>query len=434
MKFLAIALACDEERFLKSYPPKGADLLRSPNFEISQLASLLSPRDQLFYVDERIDLVNFEIPFDLAFIYANFCQEKRAMELVLQLTEKGKRSILFGPLPTTWRDSLPSWVDSVVIGSILNAYPEIRNDLTKGELKKQYLASTQPQYLSPLLKESEKKPFYNQSYQQLQTIIGCFCLPPLKPFCPQYLYYGDNILKRNLIEVIGEIIAMPFKHITLLDDDITQYPEYYYEFFQWVWNYRKHWTVNAGARLFELTGFIRLLAKAGTRILFLNEDWFPNLFPGIITRENLKVSNESYPKQVLRIKRKQVKILHSERILVGAKMSLIYYSASEFDFDSVFKLIDRLDLDFLQIRIFAPAPLDKQKLGYEFEPTLRRYYPMLPSTDPIWLKNRFYTLGQIIYRIARRPFSLGFYNTLFYLIPYSLAYRQNFLEGIAYPP
>jgi hypothetical protein len=424
MKFLALALANDNERFIKGYPPKGANLLLLPNIEISQLANLISKRDELLYLDDRIDSINSEIPFDIALIFANFGQEKRAMELVLQLSEKGKRSILFGPLPAFWKSNLPDWVDTVVTGSILNAYPDIREDLSRGVLKKQYVADTHPAYIPQSRTIGEKNIFLNNRFQCLNAVLGCFCLPQLKSFCPQNLYYGNNVKKRSLIEVIGEVISLPYKPITLLDEDITQYPDYYHELFNNVWNYKKHWTVQASRRLFELPRLIRLLAKAGTRLVFLTEDWFPSMTPNIFTAERRRFREEL----------RQVKMLHSERMMVGARLSLIYYPASEFDFNIAFKIIDRLDLDFLEIKLYQPAHLDNRKYGNEIEPSQRRYYPMLPQTDPAWLKNRFYALGHIVYRICKRPLTLGFYNTFIYLIPYSLAYRQNYLEGIAYPP
>jgi hypothetical protein len=435
MKLLALALANDHERFIKGYPPKGANLLMAPNTEICQLASLISKSDELLYLDERIDSISFDTPFDLALIFSTFEHEKRVLELVQQLKEKSKRSVLFGPLPTSWQNHLPDWIDSMVNGSILNAYSEIREDLSHGVLKKQYIAGAQLSYVPPNHVFNEKNNLFNKRAQYLQAIIGCFCLLQLKTHCSQNLYYGNNILKRDLIEVIGEVISLPYKHITLLDEDIAIDPDYYHEFFVNAWNYRKQWTVRASRRLFDHPGFIRLLAKAGTRIIFLNEDWFPPLFPGVLNGEKQPFQNElSNTQRVLREKRRQVKMLHSERMLVGAKLSLLYYPASQFNFDVAFKIIDRLDLDFLEIKFYAPAPLKTNKMDSEIEPSQRHYFPMIPTTDPAWLKNRFYALGHIIYRTCTRPLTLGFYNTLFYLIPYSLAYRQNYLEGIAYPP
>jgi len=435
VKILSLSLANDHERFIKGYPPKGSNLLMAPNTEISQLASLISQPDELLYLDERIDTISFDSSFDLALIFSTFECENRAIELVQQLKGKGKRSILFGPLPTSWQHNFPDWIDSVVTGNILNVYSEIREDLSHRALKRQYIAGTQLNYVPPSRVLNEKNNLFNKRAQYLQAIIGCFCLPQLKTYCSQYLYYGNNILKRDLIEVIGEVISLPYKHITLLDEDITVYPDYYHEFFINVWNYRKQWTVQAGRRLFEHSDFIRLLAKAGTRIVFLNEDWFPLLFPGVLTAEKQKYQNELLTNQrVLRETRRQVKILHSERILVGAKFNLLYDSASQYNFDAAFRIIDHLDLDFLEIKFYEPAPPNKNKSGYEIVPSQKHYFPMIPSTDPAWLKNRFYALGHIIYRTCTRPLTLGFYNTLFYLIPYSLAYRQNYLEGIAFPP
>jgi hypothetical protein len=434
MKLIALSLAYDHERFIKGYPPKGSNLLMNPNVEISQLASLISNTDELVYLDERIDTIALDFAFDLALIFAPFEHEKRLRELVQSIKEKGKRSILFGPLPTVWQDNLPDWVDSIVIGNILNVYGKISEDLRHGALKKKYVAGTQISYVPPDRSFSEKNNFFNKQGQYLQTIIGCSCLPQLKPYCPQNLYYGTNFLKRDIIEVIGEVISLPYKHITLLDEDITVDSDYYHKFFTNVWNYRKHWTVQASHRIFESPDFIRLLAKAGTRIVFLKEDWFPPLFPGTINNEKYQNDELLNNQRLLTKKRRQVKMLHSERMLVGAKLSLLNDSTNRYNFDNAFKIIDRLNLDFLEIKCYEPGQLGDNKTSREIQLSQRHYFPMIPSTDPSWLKNRFYALGHIIYRTCSRPLTLGFYNTLFYLIPYSLAYRQNYLEGIAFPP
>lgn len=424
MKFLAIALAHDNERFIRGYPPKGANLLMTPNIEISRLANLFAQRDQLIYLDQRVDSINLDLQFDIGLIHADFGQEKRAMEIVLKLSDKGKRTILFGPLPTFWQNDLPDWVDSVIIGSITNAYPEIRDDLSQSLLKKHYSGGTKPVYVPQNRSVGEKNIFFYNRYQHLQAVMGCSCLPQLKPYCPQGLYYSDNLLKRDLIEVIGEVLSLPYKEISLLDEDVARFPEYYQEFFTEVWNYKKHWKVQASRRLFDYPYLIRLMAKAGTKLIFLTEDWLPTMNPEIFTMNGKK----------FRSQQRQVKILHSEKMLVGARLSLIYCESSQFDFNHAFRIIDRLDLDFLEIKTYRPAKPQGHSYRCDIEPIQKNYYPMLPQTDPAWIKNRFYALGHITHRICKRPLTLGFYNTLFYLIPYSFAYRQNYLEGIAFPP
>jgi hypothetical protein len=36
-------------------------------------------------------------------------------------------------------------------------------------------------------------------------------------------------------------------------------------------------------------------------------------------------------------------------------------------------------------------------------------------------------------RMIRRPRRVGFFTTAVYLLPYSAAYRQSFLEGLPWP-
>jgi hypothetical protein len=58
---------------------------------------------------------------------------------------------------------------------------------------------------------------------------------------------------------------------------------------------------------------------------------------------------------------------------------------------------------------------------------------MVTPTEPAWLKNRFYSMETMIDRLVRRPRRVGVFTTAVYLLPYSAAYRQSFLEGLPWP-
>lgn len=411
MKILAVALADEAQRFVRGYPAKGARLLLRPDIEISRLATLRG-EDQFLYLDQRVEPVEPSAEFDLILARCNFGQEENAHWLVAEFGRLNQPVILFGPAVTAWGENPPHWAIHRVKGDITSVFDEIRADARHHQLKPLYESSYQPRYVVPQ-SGLGKRSIMNTNYQPVQFVKGCACPEPFRHLCPEFLYYRDRTLLRRKDEIVGEILSLPGKHIHLLDEDIARFPDYYRALFKLLWNYHRHWSVNASDALFNYPDFIHLLAKAGTKIIFLNDTF-------LTFRLKMALKSKELTKQLYR----HVKFLQARRILVGAKLTI---SINEKNFSEIAALLSRIDLDFVEIRFTTRGPDGKEQL------LPLSYHPMLKSVDPLWVKNRFYALGALIDRFLRRPRRVGFYSTAAYLIPYSLAYRQNFLEGLTYP-
>jgi hypothetical protein len=111
-------------------------------------------------------------------------------------------------------------------------------------------------------------------------------------------------------------------------------------------------------------------------------------------------------------------------MLVGARLVLPVAGA---DYSRIANLLSRIDLDFIEPRFVTVDEYGRSQL------VPVSYHPMVQPDEPAWLKSRFYGFDLMFDRFLRRPRRVGFHSTLWYLIPYSLAYRQNFLEGIPAP-
>lgn len=389
--------------YQENFPPKGANYFLKEKEEIIQLKNLLD----FDYQDLRIrklELNNYEY----IFLYCDFSTDFPTINfLTEEILNSKKKLFLFGPLITHYFYYQPSLLESLkekdlslVIGFLPNIISEIINDINNQEIKKIYQASFTPNYFSINYK--------------ISLIIGCYCLEYFKPFCKNFLYFKNSVKVREIKEVIKEVINKEKKMIEIDDEDIASNFIYYSDFFSFVWRFKKHWIIRASQNIFANPKFIRLLAKAGVKIIYLNESWL-NLDELIEKGEKL-----------IREKRKEVKSLQKEKILVGAKLSFIL-KEREINFKKVFNILRKIDFDFLELRFF----LWENNQLYLIYPT---YQPFLSETSPVILKREFYSLRNIIYRLSKRPRRVGFYNTLFYSLPLNFAYRQNFLEGIPFPP
>jgi hypothetical protein len=406
VNILAVALADEPQRFIRGYPPKGARLFIQPNIEVTRLAALLQPDDDLRYVDERVDPIE-PATGGLCLIHVGFGQDDRARELLHNWSGSGCTPVFFGPQVTAWRDAAPEWCSPRVVGDITDVWSRLRADAESGQLQPLYVASGRPGYVVP--REVKLNVEMDSGRQTIQFVRGCFCPEPVKPLCPEHLYYGSNILMRTIEEIIGEVIDLPRKRIHLLDDDVAAVPDYYMQVFNRLRNYHRQWVVNASDRLFDQPRLIRLLSKAGVKVVFLNESF-------LLGRLHRAIGNHRLVHRLYR----RVKSLQASKMLVGARLVMPLVPSLPTDYDKIASVLRQIDLDFIEPRFLRP------------DGSLARvvYRPMVTTTEPAWLKNRFYSMEAITDRIARRPRRVGVFTTAVYLLPYCAAYRQSFLEGL----
>ncbi|MCS7250333.1 MAG: hypothetical protein N2323_01215 [candidate division WOR-3 bacterium] len=402
-KFLFLYSPFSNLSYQENFPPKGADYFLKEKEEIIQMKNLLT----FDYQDLRIRKLDLK-DYEYIFLYCDFLTDFPTINfLTEEILINKKRLFLFGPLITHYFYYQPTLLEnlkekelSLIIGFLPNIISEILEDINIQRIKKIYQASSTPNYFP--------------SNSQISLILGCYCLEIFKPFCKNFLYFKDNKKIREIKEVIKETSNNSNKLIEIDDEDVTNNFTYYSDFFSYAWRFKKHWIVKASRNIFANPKFIRLLAKAGVKIIYLKEDWL-NLDELIERRESL-----------IKEKRKEVKSIQKEKILVGAKLSFIL-KEERLNFKEIFYILKKIDFDFLEIRFFL---LENSQL-FLIYPV---YQPFLPDTSPIVLKREFYSLKNIIYRLSKRLHRVGFYNTLFYSLPLNLAYRQNLLEGFPFPP
>jgi hypothetical protein len=319
--------------------------------------------------------------------------------------------VFLGRLATAWQDSPPSWVRSWVRGDILSVWPRLRRDAEHRSLLPCYQTDQRPCYVVPDT-PLRLNPELNTGYQSTHFVRGCFCPAELRPFCREWLYYGPHTHARTKEEILGELLALPGKTIHLLDDDVARFPAYYHGVFRALWNFRRHWIVNASERIFEHPRLIRLMAKAGVRAVLLNESFLHN-------RLARAVEDRAEARRLYR----RVKSLQAARMVVGVRVP-VRLDRPGMDFDRLARLLHQIDVDLIEAHFYrseASGPM----------PVRSVYRPRIEPTEPAWLLDRFYSIGAIAERVARRPRRVGFYTTLLFLLPHCLAARQDMLEGLA---
>lgn len=415
MRILAVGLAHSDQLFVEGSPPKGAWFFLQPDLECARLASLARPEDTFVYADLRTEPIDRLPVSDLTVVSVGFGHEETARVLASRLARAGRNAVNFGPAPTLWRNTPPEWCRHHVVGDILNAWPDLMRDAAQNSLRPRYDARGEPRHV-PARLGLGRWPLMNAHHQRMSFTRGCSCPASVRGLCPEFLYHGTKVALRTREEICGEVLTMPGKHIELLDDDIASHPDYYLDMFRRLWTFRRHWTVNAGIGLFEHRELVELMSKAGTKVIRLNESFAP-----------VQMTQTAIDEYLIRRLRRGVRLLHSRRMLVGARLTFTLDPDSEHNFVRLGRELRHLDLDFIEVRFV------QREHGASLTWVPVRYEPEANAADPVAIKVAFYTWGAILDRIVRRPRRVGFYTTLVYLLRRSLSYRQNLLEGAPYP-
>lgn len=412
MKVLTIVPADEFARFEKDSLFKGNGFWRLPNIEIAKLLAI--ERDlEIVYIDERVEVTDFDIEAEGILIYTEFGTENRVREIASSFHRRGKLIIFFGPLSTSLGKKMKGWGDSIIIGDITLIWKDLKEDLLKSRLKAWYYAPKEPEYITPRMSAVGKKGLYKE-FQPITAIIGCSCKKDSRGFCPYWLYYGENKRVRDIKEVIKEVNELPFRRTVLADDDIAFYPEYYSHLFERLSYSHKEWVVQASKRIFSYPELIKTLTSAGVRAIYIKEGWLTDLG-----------ERRLYKRQ------KEVQLLHSNRLLVGARIGV----KKSLDFLEFYDWLYGLKLDFIEIRNLKSFEDRTHRFSVaDIISPSEDFIPQDPAAGILWVKNRFYSLSSILLRGIEILPQVGLYNIIFYFLKYNLTYRQNFLEDIPYPP
>lgn len=412
MRIAALALTDESRRFVAGGSPRGARLLLTPNIEISRLAALVAGVDHLRYLDERVNLLELDGTDDLVLAHVPLGAEQSAHRLAERWNSGRAPLLFFGPAVTTTPEPDLQWMRHRVIGDILNVWPQVRTDVLAGRLAGTYRSEPKPVH-SVVLPGFSSSPDMNTEYAAVSFCRGCACPDYLKPLCTEYLYYGNTICHRPAEEIVGEVLTLPGKAVTLLDEDVARFPEFYSRLFTHLYDCRRHWFVTASVRLFRYPNLIRLLSKAGVKSVLLDETFISDRLEEAIV--NPRLVHEFY---------RATKTLQSRRILVGARITLDVKRSHTLGYEPIARILLRADVDFILTRFFRRDPSGAYRLVYP------EYRPDMSGTDPARLRQCFYSLRACLDRLIRRPRRVGFYSTLAYLLPLSMAYRHQFFEGI----
>ena len=434
MKILFYNPTTTQRRFIPFEAIKGSAFFRRPNYDAMRLA-FLSKEHDFFYYDERIeekpdfvpDILVVNVPLNLSHYIASTIRKK---------WQNSTRIVCYGFYATLFPEQSKKFANTVVIGDIVNIWKKLLADAKKNKCAKLYTSNCQHQF--HVDRTVESKYGFTPILSQLRTSFGCTCLNTHKDFCYENILY-KKFVQWDIKKIVEEISHIKRKIIFIRDDDFLHNIDYAIKILEKCWRYKKMWIFQTTGRIFDQPRTLSLLKDDGVRIIYLKEDWLGS--------DSLKnIENKEFIKE----KKHQVDLIHNNRIAVGCMLRLGFQNENYAFYRNLLKFLMNIRIDLIKVSVQTPIPKSNlynqyQKYGHIVKDLtlFDQWMPVvqIPGIEAQtlyswmeWLRDRFYSWDSIFLRNIHISPKLGVYNTaIFYLIP-NLAYRNNFLEKVGYPP
>lgn len=424
MKILLILPAAEHLRVKSDgYVPK-RKMLRFSVLSLTTIAALTSDEHSVQICDENVEAVDFGADVNIVGISFMTGIAPRAYELADHFRKRGIITVAGGYHPTFCIDEALEHFDIVVAGEAEGVWPQVLEDIKKGQFQKVYRSNLQ-QDLSivpfPRRDLLSKKKHHYITTNAVQTGRGCnhSC-----KFCSVSAFFEHCHRSRPLQNVLKELESIP-RHFMFVDDNIIADPEYAKKLFHAMMPMNKRWISQCSIEIANDLELLDLAYKAGCRGVFVGIE--------SMSEENLGTMEKQFndPKGYIQ----RIRLIHKKGIGVQAGIIVGLDNDDIRVFERMLKFLQNARIDALQLAILTPQPgtalrrefenaariIDNDWSHYDYRHTVIQ--PKMMTVEQLqngadWLYNQFYRLDRIIIRTVRAAFSVG-------ILPAYLMWRLN---------
>jgi radical SAM superfamily enzyme YgiQ (UPF0313 family) len=234
------------------------------------ILSTYAPADvEVTIVDERIEQINFDTPYDLVGVTIMTPLAPRAYEIAEEYRKRGIPVVMGGMHVSACPDEASLHADSIVIGEAEQTWPQLIEDFKRGAMKKVYKAEAHIDLGSIIpMKRNLLKTDKYAPVEFLETTRGC---PFGCHFCSVTKFFGGKYRVRPVDDVIKEIATLKptvqrfsIKNVVFfVDDNIIGDRKHAIELFKKIKPYKLNWLGQASINLAKDEELMALAKESG---------------------------------------------------------------------------------------------------------------------------------------------------------------------------
>lgn len=336
------------------------DICKFPTSHIPTIDYLLPPLSLLVVaanipsdvevelVDERVEKVNFDAPYDLVGISVMTSAALHSYNIAKKFMDKGVPVLLGGVHPSLLPEEAKNHSSSIVIGEVEGLWEEIIVDLKNKKLKKEYKNQTLSSLESLPIPRFDllKKEFYLTT-NLIETSRGC----PFKcAFCATNKISGNRYRFRPVDDIIAEIKTRQLenKHIVFMSDNIFGNKGFSKSLFTSLIPLNVIWQGGSTIAIANHPEILHMASKSGCRSLLIG---FESVSKSNMDSIEKKQTPEEFPKLIERIHQQKIGI--TGNFIVGLDNDHLNI------FDDLIKFINKNNIECPQISILIPYPSTK---------------------------------------------------------------------------
>ena len=312
------------------------------------LAAVTPPDVSLRLVNETVEDIPFEEPWDLVGLTGMGSGIARAWQIADEFRRRGVK-VVIGGIAASLAD--PEWslahADALVIGEAEEVWPEVLRDAQAGRLRRIYRPERLPPIESlPLPRYDLMNPSNHGIWRPVQATRGC---PFTCTFCSITAFFEGRYRKRPVDQVVRDVREARrhgTRHITFLDDNIGVDFHYSAELWEALIPEKIIWMSQCSLHIADRPEMLKLAHRSGCRLLsFGIETTSASALRGIDKEWNRP---ERYRRAVETIRRHGIDV--STEMIVGLD------DDDRTVFERTFEFIQSCRISIPRIHILTPVP------------------------------------------------------------------------------
>jgi len=300
--------------------------------------------DRIRIVDEQVEGIPWEEPFDLVGITCMTAAAPHAYEISQEFRSRGVPVALGGMHPSFCSGEGLMHADAVCVGDAEGVWSRMVGDAREGRLGGVYRAESPPSLagLKPLPRHLLQRSHYG-TLQAVQATRGC---PNRCAFCAVSAFHGGGFRQRPVEQVVAEVAGLPERFFMFVDDSLTADRDYARSLFTALAPLDKRWMSQS---TLDLTDDLPLVAAA-------RDAGCVGLFVGLETFSDGNL--ESVGKGFNRVQAygERIRCLHDHGIGVQAGIVFGFDGDDPGVFRRTLDLLDRWEVDMVQVSALTPLP------------------------------------------------------------------------------
>ncbi len=402
MRILLIAPASGRWRGLGRARLFNGKTFRFSMLSLLSVAALTPPGHSLTLVDEQIDEVPWDEPFDLVGITVMTATALRAYELCRRFRHRSIPVVLGGFHPTFNVEEAGAHADAVVVGSAGGAWTQVLDDAAAGVLQRVY-------HGDPAVEIPIELPTHLLRASHYVSVHTCTATRGCRnrcSFCSIPAFYGGRRYQRDVSDIVAHLRSFNERFFLFVDDNLTQDRDYALRLCRAIAPLGKRWGTQASIEIADDPELLGWMWRAGCVGVFVGLESFSDR--ALCAQHKTLKSARAYGDAVREI--------HRHGMVVEAGLIFGFDSDGPDVFERTLAALDEMGVDVLQASILTPLPgtalfeqmrnriVDRDWSHYDYKWAV--FDPLQMSRADLmaglqWINKRFYSPRRILRRLCR---------------------------------